>query len=634
MHCDNGVNDIYMQVSMARIIPFRYQWCYYHCLLHKGMLFSLSLSPPSPHTHNVSFPFRTLQRLPNDLLGALDLDYLLTPTQHPHQLTIPSLVVDTPPRHTTQALLRDNILTFQRVYSGSGMSHERIIAKALVDYVLHSSQKRLVPPIFTFGADPHAGSSLLNTKRAFLSVNNSTDGVMEWRETKRNSSGSIRGLKEGATCKSASGVSMDSEGYGSASTDYSDFPRTERRKVSFHVGGEPAAMSMDIQEEVDEEELRIVAKKLVMKILHMACKEVESLNRRSSIEYLIASTKRIKIEESPSPPPVLFNIAEEQDGVDPSNGNIPNPFSELRSGPAERSPTPEHLRLRRLGKKRGRSGSHEVSALREFIETSRRSKVVRKIINFKERIMGGFQQPTSAGGSVKSPTKSNDDSSSQSGDEGTSFTSLISNMSRMSIGPPQQHESDTESEATSINDESFTILSAVTVSEDPLAGLRDDTTGNTSKRFPFQDVHASSHQRSNHVGPLGAASPFNVTLAHNTSPSPLATQSSSTTSPLINSSCGTRNHTEDSIVPNMDLFVIVHSRPSLSKCQKFLCSNTNEVNLMYHCWMYPNVPFDLGMSVSGKLEMGVFEPSFVEPVHLDLQDAGIAFYFLDERYIV
>ena len=29
------------------------------------------------------------------------------------------------------------------------------------------------------------------------------------------------------------------------------------------------------------------------------------------------------------------------------------------------------------------------------------------------------------------------------------------------------------------------------------------------------------------------------------------------------------------------------------------------------------------------LEMGVFQPLGVQPVHLDLQDAGVTFYFLD-----
>ena len=537
--------------------------------------------------------------------------------------------MDASPTHTeTQALLRENILTFLRVYSSSGLSPERIVAKALVDCVLHSAQKRLAPPTFAFGAGTHTGPNL-NTKRTFLSVNDGTDGAMEWRESKQNSSGSIRGLKEGTytVCESASAMNMDSEGYGSASTDCSDLPRNERRRVSFTVGMDTLEKKEE-GEEVDDEELRVVAKKLVMKILHMACKEVESLNRRSSIEYLIASTKRMKIEEkSPSPPPVLFNIAEEQDGAE--TNDKPNPFSELRSGPSERSPTPEHLLRRRLGKKRGRSGSHEVSALREFIETSRRSKVIRKIISFKERIMGGAQQPTSGGSSsIKSPTRSNDDSSSQSEDEATSYTSLISNMSRMSIDP-RQHESDTESEATSFNDESFTILSAVTVSEDPLAGLRDESTSsNTSKRFPFQDVHrhTPSHQKSNHLGLMGGgalpSSPLHVSSSAHNMPSPQVTQSSN-----VNA----RSNAQDSVVSNMDLYVIIHSRPSLGKCQKFLCNNTNEVNLMYHCWMYPSVPFDPGMSLSKKLEMGVFEPSFVQPVHQDLQDAGVAFYFLDER---
>ena len=526
--------------------------------------------------------------------------------------------------------IKENILTFQRIYSSSGMSLERIAAKAIIDCVIHSAQRRVAPPIFTFGAVglqnsfPACPSTSSCSKQAFLTVNDSTNGMMEWRETKRASSGSIRGLKEDVGAgRSTSTISMDSQGY---STDCSDFPRTEmqRHRVLFQVGEDQGSMSMETLREVDNEELRIVAKKLVMKILHMACKEVESLCRRSSIEYLIASTKRMKIEESPSPPPVLFNIAEEeQDGTDLK---MPNPFSDLRPSSSERSPTPEHLLLRRLGKKRGRSGSHEVSGLREFVETSRRSKVVRKIMNFKDRLLGGGgTQQQQSGVSAKSPTKSNDDSSSQSGDEGSSFfSSLVSNLSRMTIGEPPT-ESDTESETTPNMDESFTILSAVTVSEDPLAGLRDESNQNCngSKQFPFPfQEHTvftrNPYQQSNH---LGTSPPFPAANSnHNTPTSPFAIQVNPTPKDI-----------HSPVIPNMDLFVIVHSQPALGECQKFLCDNTNEVNLMYHCWMYPNVPFDPSMSITGKLEMGVFEPSFVQPVHLDLQDAGIAFYFLDER---
>lgn len=518
------------------------------------------------------------------------------------------------------------------------MSLERIAAKAVIDCVIHSARRRVAPPIFTFGALgvqnglASCPSTSTCSKQAFLSVSSSTNVMMEWRETKRASSGSIRGLKEDVGVgRSTSTISMDSQGY---STDYSNFPRTEtqRHRVLFQVGEDQGSTSTEMLEEVDEEELRIVAKKLVMKILHMACKEVESLCRRSSIEYLIASTKRMKIEESPSPPPVLFNIAEEdQDGTD-LDDKIPSPFSDLRPTSSERSPTPEHLLLRRLGKKRGRSGSHEVSGLREFVETSRRSKVVRKIINFKDRLMGGSpaQQQQPSGSDVKSPTKSNDDSSSQSGDEGISFfSSLVSNLSRMTIGETPT-ESDTESEVTPNMDESFTILNAVTVSEDPLAGLRDESNPNCNSSkgfpFPFQDhtvFTCNHHQRSNHLG-ASHLFPTANNSTHNTPIRPLATQSSTQV-----------NHTprdvHNPVIPDMDLFVIVHSQPALGECQKFLCNNTNEVNLMYHCWMYPNVPFDPGMSITGKLKMGIFEPSLVEPVHLDLQDAGIAFYYLDER---
>ena len=568
---------------------------------------------------------RTLQKLPSELLGALDLNYLLNQTQNPQQLAVPSVVIET---QTTTQTLQENILSFQQVYSNSGMSPERIIAKALVDYILYLALRRVVTSTFTFGSNVRNDTAPSSCgKQAFLTVNSGADAMMEWRETRRFSSGSIRGLKEGPR-GSISGISMDSEGYTSATSDCSDFPKAEKHKVSFRIGDERTSMSMDILEEVDEEELRVVAKKLVMKILHMACKEVESLNRRSSIEYLIASTKRMRIEESPSPPPILFNIAEEQDGVDASDGKAVNPFSELKPSqppsrfqPSERSPTPEHLLLRRLGKKRGRSGSHEVSALREFIETSRRSRLVRKLVNFKEKLIGGFQPPN-----VKSPTKSNDDSSSQSGDESMSFTSLITNMNRMTIHP--QQESDTESETTSNADESFTVLSAVTVSEDPLAGLRDEagSTGD-SRTFPFREPPMSDHQRSNH---LGATDLLSTTSTNNSAPPNSLALQFGCASAVPND---TGSSFQDPVISNMDLFVIIHSRPTLGKCQKFLCNNTNEINLMYHCWMYPDALFDPSVSMSGRLEMGVFEPYLVDPVHQDLQDAGVAFYFLDERYV-
>ena len=86
-------------------------------------------------------------------------------------------------------------------------------------------------------------------------------------------------------------------------------------------------------------------------------------------------------------------------------------------------------------------------------------------------------------------------------------------------------------------------------------------------------------------------------------------------------------------VPEMDYFIILHTHPPPGLCQKFLCENTNEVNLLFHCWLYPNVPCEPAVVCSQQLEMGIFQPRGVAPVHQDLQDAGIAFYHLQPRSV-
>jgi len=50
--------------------------------------------------------------------------------------------------------------------------------------------------------------------------------------------------------------------------------------------------------------------------------------------------------------------------------------------------------------------------------------------------------------------------------------------------------------------------------------------------------------------------------------------------------------------------------------------------------MFPDLPYDPQETRSDWLEMGVFQPLGVQPVYLDLQDAGVTFYFLDPRYQV
>lgn len=87
------------------------------------------------------------------------------------------------------------------------------------------------------------------------------------------------------------------------------------------------------------------------------------------------------------------------------------------------------------------------------------------------------------------------------------------------------------------------------------------------------------------------------------------------------------------IESNMDFFIVFHPFPPPSPCQKFLCDNTDEINLVYHCWMYPDAPYSEDYTNTEQLPMGVFEAHGVKPVHQDLKDAGVAFGRLEERYV-
>lgn len=88
-------------------------------------------------------------------------------------------------------------------------------------------------------------------------------------------------------------------------------------------------------------------------------------------------------------------------------------------------------------------------------------------------------------------------------------------------------------------------------------------------------------------------------------------------------------------VSNMDLYVILHTKPRPGLCQKFLCANMNEVNLVYHCWLYGDVPMLPSTTVSDEVFMGVFKPSpGVLPVHQNLVDAGVAFDCIKPRLAI
>jgi len=82
---------------------------------------------------------------------------------------------------------------------------------------------------------------------------------------------------------------------------------------------------------------------------------------------------------------------------------------------------------------------------------------------------------------------------------------------------------------------------------------------------------------------------------------------------------------------SVDFYFIIHTHPVPSPCQKFMCNNTNEINLVYHCWLFKDAPYDLEENFTDQLNMGVFEPHGVQPVHQNLLDAGIEFGGISER---
>ena len=85
------------------------------------------------------------------------------------------------------------------------------------------------------------------------------------------------------------------------------------------------------------------------------------------------------------------------------------------------------------------------------------------------------------------------------------------------------------------------------------------------------------------------------------------------------------------IESNTDFFIVFHPYPPPSPCQKILCDNMNEINLVYHCWMYPEAPYSSDYTHTEQLLMGVFEAHGVKPVHQNLKDAGVSFGHLEER---
>jgi hypothetical protein len=83
----------------------------------------------------------------------------------------------------------------------------------------------------------------------------------------------------------------------------------------------------------------------------------------------------------------------------------------------------------------------------------------------------------------------------------------------------------------------------------------------------------------------------------------------------------------------IQFFVLGHIAPIPQECQKFMCSNWNEVNMVYHTWLYPTTSFTPEVTEIEQVEMGIFEARGIRPVHQDLKDAGISFDSLSLRTV-
>ena len=375
--------------------------------------------------------------------------------------------------------------------------------------------------------------------------------------------------------------------------------------------------------EVVNDVLRKMAKKVVKKALHVACKRWESMNRRSSIDYLVASTKRLKIA-SPSPPPTLPEEQYEQiAGTDlPSSwrgAEVPSPTR--NRGPGHR-------------KKRNRSESHDVMMMKE-LERFRRAQMGGQE-KVEERV---FAKPRRVTSRVNGPRRAQLQPQESIGE-------LISDINRLRM--------ESESEDCYSSEDDYTILSGVT--KPASAGSNSDGSVSTSPMPPPNSPTSLQVMRS---GVTRSPSPLLHTflpsalrdLPHDspsseeentTCTSPEFQQRLSTSHPMEGEPLTASPHATDPIlvlardtpVPHMDYYLVLHTHPPPGLCQKFLCNNTDEVNLIYHCWLFPDAPFDAEVVCSEQLEMGVFQPRGVVPVHQDLKDAGVAFHHLQPRSVI
>ncbi len=350
----------------------------------------------------------------------------------------------------------------------------------------------------------------------------------------------------------------------------------------------------DISDYNNEDELfRKLAQKLVRKIIHAAYTRLDPLSREDSIDELVTNTKRLKITFSPSYTPPLEpveikepscqlelavnKIANERGSISPNQLSAPN--SGLFSIGTQEGCIEDSSNNR---KKRQRSASHEANMEKDM------DKIRYKFKSKLQISIDCEECDIQVKPSIEEPLTTN---------QWRSVTDIITDIRKLSIMEVEEQDKD-EEDKDEEDDSNYTILEAVT----------------KPTITPFPDVQITMEDS-------------NINCAQDTS-STEHFLSSFPVSPTI-----PQVFTHSSVVDDLDYYIVIHSFPPTSQCQKFLCNNENEVNLMFHCWLFKDMPYDPTISATEQMDMGVFEPEGVSPIHLDLVDSGVSFYYMEPRSV-
>ncbi|XP_019856845.1 PREDICTED: uncharacterized protein LOC109585286 [Amphimedon queenslandica] len=335
---------------------------------------------------------------------------------------------------------------------------------------------------------------------------------------------------------------------------------------------------------IDDDAIRTAAKKLVRKVLHVACFRAEG--RRSSIEmeYLTNNTKKLKINDDAMTPPLSPTIAPPL--APPTEYSFSPPLSTsssllfdsgiMMSSPYHSSSEcdqtlskQEEESLRKLGKRRQRSESHDAGLLKEGGINGKFQPVLPRVYSEPVIIEEQEISPPMPTTPLAAPLFISNGGMDK-------LTNLIVDMSIREDSPCK--------DVGDNSDDDYIIIEAITKMVD--------------------------------ISPDGSDSPPIQSHSHD---SILGTDYSI---PITNYS-----------VPGMDYYVMVHPSPPPGVCQKFLCNNYNEVNVLYHSWLFGDVDYDPSVTLLESVGMGLFDTVGIAPVHLDLRDAGIAFGYLEERTV-